>query len=38
MLLAEEGADEADDRGPAREDADDVEAAADLVVEPLGCQ
>jgi hypothetical protein len=35
VLLGEDGADEADDRGTVGEDADDVGAAADLPVEPL---
>jgi hypothetical protein len=35
VLLGEQGADEADDRGSVGEDADDVGAAADLAVEPL---
>jgi hypothetical protein len=34
-LLGEHGADEADDRGAVGEDADDVGAATDLLVEPL---
>jgi hypothetical protein len=34
-LFGEDGADEADDRGSVGEDADDVGAAADLLVEPL---
>ena len=33
MLLGQDGADEADDRGAVGEDADDVGAAADLAVE-----
>ena len=34
-LLGEDGADEADDRGPVGEDPDDVGAAADLLVQPF---
>jgi hypothetical protein len=34
-LVGEDRADEADDCGPVGEDADDVGAAADLIVEPL---
>ena len=36
MLLGEDRADEADDGAAVGEDADDVGAAADLPVEPLG--
>src|SRR5215212_11597039 len=35
MLLGEHGADQADQRGPVRKDADDVGAAADLAVQPF---
>jgi hypothetical protein len=35
VLLGEQGADQADDRGAVGEDADDVGAAADLLVQPL---
>jgi hypothetical protein len=35
VLFGEHGADEADDRAAVGEDADDVAAAADLLVEPL---
>jgi hypothetical protein len=35
VLLGEQRADQADDRGPVGEDADDVGAAADLAVQPL---
>jgi hypothetical protein len=34
-LLGQDGADQADDRGPVREDPDHVGAAADLLVQPL---
>jgi hypothetical protein len=36
VLLGRDGTDEPDDRATAGEDADDVGAAADLSVEPLG--
>jgi hypothetical protein len=35
VLLGQHRADQADDRGPVGEDADDLGAAADLLVEPL---
>ena len=35
VLLGEDGADEPDDRAPIGEDADDVGASPDLLVEPL---
>ena len=35
MLFGDDGADEADDGGAIGEDADDVGAAADLLVQPL---
>jgi hypothetical protein len=35
VLFGEEGSDEADDRGPGGEDADDVGAPPDLFVRPL---
>jgi hypothetical protein len=35
VFLREEGADEADDRGPVGEDPDDIGAPAGLLIEPL---